>query len=62
MIDRIPNTGPNPARSRFFLDVAAGMQFLALFYTLTAKEQDEVINHMHSFAATGHEAEEKEKR
>jgi len=62
MMDRIPATGPNPARSRFFLDVAAAMQFMALYYTLPAEEQDAVIDQMHSFAAKGHEAKPKDKK
>lgn len=50
MIDRIPSSGPSPSKSRFFLDVAAGMQFLALFYTLSAAEQDEVFELMRGFS------------
>jgi len=54
VIDRMPASGPNPARSRFFLDVAAGMQFLALYYTLTKEEQDEIIDRMRAYSAPIH--------
>ena len=50
MIDRIPATGPNVARAAFFKELAAGCQFLALYHTLSAKEQDEIITTMHNYA------------
>ena len=61
MIDRIPAAGPNPPRAAFFKEMAAAMQFLALYHTLSAEEQDEVINTLHSFAVPV-QPDKKEKR
>ena len=60
MIDRIPASGPNPGRAAFFKEMAAAMQFLALYHTLSAQEQDEVITTMHSYAVPP--APQKEKK
>ena len=42
--------GPNPQKARFFVEVAAGMEFLGLFYELTLEEQQEVLELMRGLA------------
>lgn len=36
---RLPETGPNAQKAKFFVEVATAFEILALLHTLTAEEQ-----------------------
>lgn len=36
--------GPNPQKCRFFLELGFAMEFMALFYELSAEEQNELLS------------------
>jgi hypothetical protein len=44
-------SGPNPQKVRFFTEVAAAYEVLALFYALTPEEQAEFNAMVRGFAA-----------
>lgn len=43
-------TGLNPSKVRFYSEVATAFEFLALFYSLGVKEQEEMCSMMRGFA------------
>lgn len=44
--------GPNPQKVRFYSEVAAAFEFLALFYSLPMKDQEELNTTIRGFATT----------
>lgn len=47
----IPATGANPQKEKFFREVATAFEFLALFYALSAEDQEHLlqfINKLHA--------------
>jgi hypothetical protein len=44
-------TGPNAQKARFFAEVVSAFEFLALFYSLTADEQRELMDLMRGYVA-----------
>ncbi len=50
----IPQTGPNAAKAKFFTEIAAAFEFLSLFYSLSAKDQLELMQHLTVLQAKEH--------
>ena len=42
----IPSTGSNPAKTKFFREVATAFEFLAVFYTLSEEDQQAIMEHI----------------
>ena len=57
-----PATGANAQKARFFLDVASAFEFLALYFSIPATRQAEVIQHMQSLTAEQSNIEAKANR
>jgi len=55
MMDKIPATGPNPAKSKFFGECASAFQFLALFHALPLKAQEELMTGVQRMASALYE-------
>ena len=48
---QLPATGPNEQKARFFAELAAGVEFLALWHTLSAAQQRDLNAHLNGAAA-----------
>lgn len=48
-VGALPGGGPNPAKANFFREVATAFEFLALYYSLSAEHQAELMNLVQSF-------------
>lgn len=44
--------GVNPAKAKFFAEAASAFELMALFYQLTAPEQEELRDYVSGLAAT----------
>lgn len=51
MIDGLPATGPNPQKVRFYKELATGMQFLAMWHSLSPNEQAGLMELLKSMQA-----------
>ena len=49
----IPTTGPNPAKVKFFREVANSFEFLSIFYTLSEQDQLELMQTMLALQSKG---------
>lgn len=49
----IPATGANPAKEKFFKEVADAFKFLAIFYSLNKEQQAELMQTITAFQAKG---------
>jgi hypothetical protein len=49
----IPQTGPNVPRAKFFRECAAAFEFLALFHSLSEKDQLELMQHLTMLQSKG---------
>lgn len=50
-VGRIPANGPDPRKARFFRELASAMEFLALFHSLTAEDQQELMTTIQHYAS-----------
>ena len=50
-VGMIPAEGPNDRKANFFREVASAFEFLALFYSLSAKDQAELMAAVQQFSA-----------
>lgn len=50
-VGRLPATGPDHRKARFFRELATAMEFLALYHTLDADAQKELMTTIQSYAA-----------
>ncbi len=55
-------TGPDPRRARFFMELSSGMEFLALWWSLSAEDQTTLREQISGFAARAAEAQKRGER
>lgn len=49
----IPQTGVNEQKTKFFREIANAFEFLAVFHSLPADKQLELMQHLTSLQGTG---------
>lgn len=48
----LQSVGPQPQKSKFFREIAQALEFLAMFYTLTKEQQEELIARINKMSAS----------
>lgn len=53
-VGALPTEGPDPRRARFYREVASAFEILALWYTIDASEQAELMELINGYVASAY--------